>query len=180
MGRIATRPDVVTALQERDFVYLTDLVRNAAAAEDRAELADILLDLLAGKIRRPAHRPAKQATEKDGLKIAWRVIELTQNGWSKKGAAVRQAATEFSCRDRKVWGCLKQLSEYVRYKEDDHARLVRHHLQGLFTDEEMQQAGDEFEDWLAEHGDDPEPTDEEIEAAGDAYMQWVIDFARGK
>ncbi len=53
-------------------------------------------------------------------------------------------------------------------------------MRGIFTDEEMQTAKGQFEDWLADHEDHPELTDEEIEAQGGAYLQWVSDFVRGK
>jgi hypothetical protein len=181
MARLAHRPKVAEAIHGRDFAYLTGLIRDGCLnAEDRGDLADIILDLLTGKARRPAHRPAKDSTKANGFEIAWRLVALCQNGWSKREAAVRQVAQEFGCSDRKVWSYLKQLKDYIRNDEDYEVRLVRQHLHGRFTDDEMGQARDAYDDWLTEHADDPEPTDDEIEAAGDQYLEWLVDFARGK
>jgi hypothetical protein len=58
--------------------------------------------------------------------------------------------------------------------------MIRHHIHGRFTPEEMREAEIAFDDWVREHPDDPEPTDEEVEAAGDAYLSWLEDFSRGK
>jgi hypothetical protein len=86
------------ALQERDFAYLTDLIRNNAemSPETRAKLADMILGLLARKIKFPKHRPAKEATQRKNEAIGRRVFELVEKeGWGKIAAAVKQTATEF-------------------------------------------------------------------------------------
>lgn len=181
VARFVTKDFVDSAALKRDVKCLTNLVREGdLSPEIREHLADTLLGLLTGKIRRPSHRPPKESTRESGFEIAMRVLELAGRGWSKRGAAVKQAATEFGCGDRKVWHYLKQFNEYVLHDEFEEERLTRHHIRGIFTDEEMETAKGQFEDWLADHEDRPELTDEEIEAEGDAYLQWVSDFTRGK
>jgi hypothetical protein len=103
MGKLAVREDVVRALRERDFIYLTGLIRERLSAEDRDELAELILGLLTRTVKLPAHRPPKELTRESGFEIAWRVEELTQSGWTKRGAAVRKAVEEFGCSDSKVW-----------------------------------------------------------------------------
>jgi hypothetical protein len=110
---------VEQALRERDFAYLTDLIRNNAemSPETREYLADILLGLLTGKTKFPKHRPKKKATHDKNRAIAERVLKLGYEGWSKRTAAVRQTAAEFHCSVTTVWNCLKEERTERAFKE---------------------------------------------------------------
>jgi hypothetical protein len=177
MVRYFIKEDLDSAVRERDFAYLRDLVQDMhLAAECRQYLAEVIFDLLTGKVKRPRHRPRKESTRENKFKIAMRVLELKRR-WPVE-AAVKQAAKEFGCGDRKVYDSLKQFKHFVAHEESDDERAERQELHGFFTDEEWKDLGDlalEFSEYR-----EPEPTEEEIEAAGDAYMDLLQDLALGK
>jgi hypothetical protein len=181
MARYFNKADVDNAVRERDFTYLCDLVRDMhLEAGSREYLAKAILNLLMGKAKRPRHRPRKDSTRQNKFQIAMRVLKLRREGWEKVSAAVKQAAEEFGCGERKVYDSLKQFHRYVAEEEFDDDRLVRHELHGVFTDEEWREVEDRAQDWIAEHRDDPEPTEDEIEAAGEAHMDYLARLARGR
>src|SRR5262249_49288352 len=105
MPRNLNKADVDSAVRERDFAYLCDLVRDMhLSAESREYLAQAIFDLLTGKAKRAAHRPAKESTRENGFAIAMRLFELREQGWLvnpdirlNREAAVKQVAAEFGC-----------------------------------------------------------------------------------
>jgi hypothetical protein len=99
--QVADQLAIGTAIRQHDFAFLTDLVRDNTelSPEARDLLADGLLGLLSGQIKRAPHRP--RTTTDKSTKIAERVIELEAENWPRK-AAIAKVAEEFRCSSRWV------------------------------------------------------------------------------
>jgi hypothetical protein len=104
-----TKADLDSALEERDFDYLTQLIcSDVLTPEVRQHLADILRDTLEGKKKFPRHRPRKrEATGEKRMIIGERVCEVG----GKRIAAIKQVAAEFGCSESKVKSCLREYVE---------------------------------------------------------------------
>lgn len=147
MSKNWTINQIDRALRERDFNYLTDLIRQPdLAPEVRDHLAKVVLGLLTGDIKRPAHRPTRKKTQEEAKGIAKQVLVLHRlhPGWEKLSAAVKQVAQKRECSESKVWSALSS-----------HYRFAVKYLDCLF--DEMLDVD------LGEFADD-EVTDNEVEA----------------
>jgi hypothetical protein len=99
--QVADQIAIGTAIHKRDFVFLTDLVRDNTelSPDGRDLLADGLLGLLSGEIKRAPHRPSTNFDK--SMKIAERVTALEAENWPRK-AAIAKVAEEFRCSSRWV------------------------------------------------------------------------------
>ena len=116
------------AQHERDFTYLTDLIRKSdLAPEVRDHLATVVLGLLTRRIKLPAHRPKREKTKWEAKQIAIEVLILHRyQGWEKLSAAVMQVAQKRGCSASKVWTALgnnRFLAEEYLDKHELHAML---------------------------------------------------------
>jgi hypothetical protein len=171
--RIVTKVHLDKAKKDRDVEFLLGIVKDnpEMTQELRNYLVEILSDLINRKIRRPAHRPAKTATEVRRHQIATRALQIEEQADRKKmSESVAETAKEFGVSVSLVWGCLskyrKEIEEAWRYAE-----AAEQSFEKYPADWEP-----DFDDWNPE----PEFTDEEIEEAGEQYIQMQIDIARGK
>jgi hypothetical protein len=113
------------ALNERNFVYLANLVRDAKLSpEVRDYLAKIICGLLIGEISPAAHRPKRKKTEWEAMQIARDVLQLHRcEGWKKISAAVEKVAEDRGCKKSK-----KALSDHRAWAELD---LNRHEFDDM-------------------------------------------------
>ena len=64
------------ALNERNFAYLADLIRKSdLSPKVRDHLANVVLGLLTGKIKLPAHRPERTETAEEAKQVAKMVVK---------------------------------------------------------------------------------------------------------
>jgi hypothetical protein len=147
------------AEKERDVEFLLGLVRTNPPMEQevRHYLAKILEDLINRKIRRPAHRPAKTATEARRYKIATRALQIEEQANRKKmSQSVAETAEEFGVSVSFVYGCLNRYRNLIEEAWRE-AEAAEQSLENLPADWEP-----EFRDLEPER----ELTDDEIEEAG--------------
>jgi hypothetical protein len=104
--------DLITAFADGDYAFLTDLVRNDAELDPRVRdhLADLLLNLLTGKWKRPAKRPKSYASFVKFNTVALAVQKMEAEGW-KRTAAIAKAAELYDCSPRWVAKVVKEYSE---------------------------------------------------------------------
>jgi hypothetical protein len=169
------------AKEERDVKFLLGLIRKNPKMEQKVRdyLAQILEDLINRKIRRPAHRPAKNETVTRRYKIATRALVIEERADRKKmSQSVAEAAKEFGVSVSFVYGCLKKYRNEIekawRYQEEFAPWLEEREkkaMEGLPEDYEP-----DFDDWE----ETPELTDEEIEAEGEHYIEMLHEEFRGK
>ena len=149
------------ALNERDFAYLADLIRKSdLSPKVRDHLANVVLGLLTGKIKLPAHRPNKAETAEEPKQIAKMVLQVHKwhRGWEKLSAAIKQVAQRKGCSESKVWNALR-----------NHRLLAELHLDNAEYDTMVDAAymanrEAAIESLKQEYGD-REFSDEEVEAA---------------
>ena len=163
---------------KRDFEYLADLVRHAdkLRPDVRGHLANIILGLLKGEIKRPKHRPTKGATLDERRKIARRVIEVEEKAERKKVAqSVAEVAAEYGCSVTKVWRSLRD------YKENERLGRDRWRMEDAMQDYMLDAANEmrreaAVERLTEEHGSDREFTDDEIrDAEHQLDAEWADD-----
>jgi hypothetical protein len=112
-----TKHELDKAAEERDIDFLCLQIWNPnLSPEKREHLAQLIHSLLLGKMPRPKGRPRASAASKNTGSIAIRVLSLKREGW-KLSAAVREAATAFKCKDRKVYECLRTFRQTLREVE---------------------------------------------------------------
>ena len=120
MANAAAKFELDRAFRERDIGFLCDQISNDnLTPEVRKYLAQIIRGILTGEASFAKHRPKAKPSSKNTWKIGLRVLDLRRSGWPKLSAAVKQAATEFGCSDRKVYACLKDLRKVLRQIEND-------------------------------------------------------------
>jgi hypothetical protein len=149
------------ALNERNFAYLADLIRKSdPSPKVRDHLATVVLGLLTGKIKLPAHRPKRAETAEEAKQIPKMVLQVHKwhRGWEKLSAAVKQVAQRKGCSESKVWNALR-----------NHRLLAELHLDKVEYDTMVDAAYTAnreavIESLKQEYGD-REFSDEEVEAA---------------
>ena len=97
------------ALNERNFAYLADLIRKSdPSPKVRDHLATVVLGLLTGKIKLPAHRPKRAETAEEAKQIPKMVLQVHKwhRGWEKLSAAVKQVAQRKGCSELERYGML--------------------------------------------------------------------------
>jgi hypothetical protein len=117
-----TKADVDSLVAERNIDGLVRCLRkDSTSAEVKDYLAEVISDLLKGKIKFPRRRPPKRLLDWEHRDIARRVVSLNRyHGWDKIGAAVKQAAEEFKCSEQKVWKCLRQFRWLIICQMEKH------------------------------------------------------------
>ena len=101
---------IARAKRERDFAPLIALLRSNAPIT--AEIRELLADILEGKLKFPANRPARVRTHQDHLLMALRVRQLASDRPTK--AARADAAKEFGVTERTIKTAARELKEYEK------------------------------------------------------------------
>jgi hypothetical protein len=114
---------IAKALAERDFVLLTNVIRSGVQLSPacRELLADGLLGLLAGELKRPPHRPRVAAGKSQ--RMVTRVVALEKENWPRK-AAIAKVAEEFKHSPRWVSGVLSEERRTRRIAKEIEKLLV--------------------------------------------------------
>jgi hypothetical protein len=112
MGNPITESDLTRAFMERDFAYLSDIVRNNVELDDDARdlLAEIILGLGTGKLKNPNHRPKNLSADRRSDEMVKAVFAYERDGWPRK-AAVVAVSDKFGCSPRWVSHALKTQRE---------------------------------------------------------------------
>jgi hypothetical protein len=85
----------------------------------------VLLELLAGRLKRAKHRPPDPLTRFRIVERALRVLDLERNGWRKRDAAVAEAAAQLHCSTRSVEQALTDYEYLLRAADDVFIRQLR-------------------------------------------------------
>jgi hypothetical protein len=101
---------IARAKRERDFAPLIALLRSNAPIT--AEIRELLADILEGKLKVPANRPASLSTHLHHLLMALRVRQLASDRPTK--AARVEAAKEFGVTERTIGTATRKLKEYEK------------------------------------------------------------------
>jgi len=88
--------DLYRAFLDGDLSALANKLRSSS--EISPEVRNLLADILEGNLKRPRHRPRGLTTDERHAKIAKRVLQIG----GKRGAAIRQAASDFRVSDSTV------------------------------------------------------------------------------
>ena len=82
------------------------------------EVKFVLIEFVTGKLKRARHRPPDPNTQFRRMYRALRVLDLERSGWTKRDAAIAQAAAELHCSRGSVEQALTEY-EYLLCKESD-------------------------------------------------------------
>ena len=78
----------------------------------------VLIELLAGRLKRKKHRPPDPHTWIRIMKRALHVLDLEREGWTKRDAAVEQAAEELHCSRRSIQQALAEYEYFLSIAGD--------------------------------------------------------------
>lgn len=174
-AKYADKEWVNDALTERDFECLVSLLHDQDTPSDvRDYLAEVVLGLLTGKVKLPAHRPTKRATSEMDAKRGQLVWELKQQKeWRKTSAAVKRAAELLGCSKDTVW---KSWGRFLRSRQALREERAQFDAEMDLANEFYEFRWSEAVAYLKSEEGERDFTDEEIEAAAEILDEkWARD-----